>query len=286
MKKTISCLIILVFSGVFVSCRSVSTTESGRLSSLYQNYMGLSEEDKIVADSLLTLALDNEGLFTICTDLKPISTVRNAYFKIAKDSTMKDGISHVVDPNHNDLKKIMQATRVLERLETDRIGFMVEPFKVVWKSQQRAMEIVVYRKDLIADMVKRKQAFFGQWGFVPATNAELIINTIEYESKYDRFRGYGYLFGYPDHAVDFFVSASQKTDSTGKELPREFLHMPSYGGEGRFVYAVAKGSGFTQSDSLIYQRAKLVTETYKVRREKYRNGTKLQAALLIRDWEK
>ncbi len=255
MREIIASVLIALSVSIAVSCRSISQSETSVPADLYRNYLKLTPADRQFADSLLAIALDNEGLFTICSDLKPISTVKNVYFQIARDSTMKEGIRNVVDPNHPDLKRIERVISVLERLETDKIGFFVEPFKMVWKGK-RAVEILVYRKDLIAEMIKRNQTFFGQWGFVPVTDAELIINTIEFESKYDRYRGYGYLFGYPEHAVDFFVSASQQSDSTGKHVERDFLNMPSYGGEGRYVYAVSKGSGFNEIDSLIYRQGK------------------------------
>ena len=85
-------------------------------------------------------------------------------------------------------------------------------------------------------------AFWQNWGFVPGSDAETIVTVVEYESRFNRFRGYGYLYGYPAHAVDFFVEAARIQQDTGDFVTRDFVQIPAFVREtGMFVYAVPKG---------------------------------------------
>jgi hypothetical protein len=49
---------------------------------------------------------------------------------------------------------------------------------------------------------------------------------IEYSQSGPRWRGYGYLFGFPLYAVDFFVNAGESEKQTGKFVERDFLSIP------------------------------------------------------------
>jgi len=40
----------------------------------------------------------------------------------------------------------------------------------------------------------------------------------------DRFRAYGYLFGYAEHAVDFFVKAGQEQENSPNAVSSIFLY--------------------------------------------------------------
>src|SRR5690606_37228258 len=87
-----------------------------------------------------------------------------------------------------------------------------------------------------------EQNFFGHYGFVPGADPAVVLNTIEYEDTYKRWRGYGYLFGYPPYAVDFFVEAGHRADTSGSFVERDFFALPVHIREdGHFVYAIPKG---------------------------------------------
>ena len=80
---------------------------------------------------------------------------------------------------------------------------------------------------------------FGQWGFTANANSATVLSVVEYENKNDRYRAYGYLFGYPEHAVDFFVEASITEEETGEFVKRNFFTIPvEAGNSGDFTYAV------------------------------------------------
>lgn len=168
----------------------------------------LSPADRVLADSLLAQALDHEGLYTMLTDLKPISTVRHFSLPVAKDSTMPDGHRQVVQQVAL-LDSLARYQRVLPYLGTEEYRFALVPFRQVY-DQERTWQIVVYRPALLDRLMAEKSDFFGQWGFVKGTTPEVLLTVTEFEAKHDRYRAYGYLFGYPDHAVDFLCRPAKK----------------------------------------------------------------------------
>lgn len=103
-------------------------------------------------------------------------------------------------------------------------------------------EIVAVDKRLLADIIRRDQAFWGQWGFVPESNLAVVLAITEFEEKLDRYRAYGYLFGYPEYAVTFFVEAAREQDST-KNLCRAifFKSLPIQLNKGDLFMQFQKG---------------------------------------------
>ncbi|WP_442591978.1 hypothetical protein ACSBL2_12195 [Pedobacter sp. AW31-3R] len=239
------------------------------------NYHSLSAEDKKVADTLLLRILDNEGLFTVISGLKPISSVANPSFKIGRKDTLDAGKRNITDTASRDYKKLVQYRRIVDVLQFGDLKLVMTPFKMAEKGQ-RIMQINVYRQQLVDSLLSANTQFYGQFGFVPGTDGQLLINTTEYENKYDRFRSYGYLFGYPEHAVTFFAEASISNDRDGKFVKRDFYHIPVYSAaQGHFVYALPKDTQPGKTDALIHDRAAFALDYYKKIRPTYtrKDGT-------------
>jgi len=237
--------------------------------SINNYYQKLSTEDKKLADSLVLLALDYEGIYTISSRLKPMSSVATISFNLANADTSKRGLRDVVDLASTDLQKLKRYQKVVNALQFDDLKFIINPFKINQKDK-RIMQISVYRPSLIDSLLNVNQTFFSQFGFVPGTSPEILINTTEYEYKYDRFRAYGYLFGYPEHAVTFFTNASIENDRTKEFVKRDFFQIPVFTKEdGHFVYAIPKGYKTTATDSAIYNRAVYALNNYKNLRNSY-----------------
>jgi hypothetical protein len=94
------------------------------------------------------------------------------------------------------------------------------------------------------------------------------------------------LFGYPAHAVDFFVEASktQFADISKKLVPRNFFEIPVFAGEkGHFTYAIPKSYIPTNIDSSIYKNAINTLNKYKKTRSQCLTKNGLKANEL---WEK
>ena len=98
----------------------------------------------------------------------------------------------------------------------------------------------------------------------------MVLSITENGHQYDRWRSYGYLFGYPDYAVDFFVEAGKSEDSTKQFVKRDFFAIPVYAREtGYFTYAIPKGHQPGESDELIRDKARHTLAKYKVQRQKF-----------------
>ncbi len=190
---------------------------------------------------------------------------------------MNDGYRHVVNPQADSiriaLKELDSWHRITKKLSNEHLQFVVVPFRQPW-DEKRNLQILVCRRDQFQKTLQKEAVFFGQWGFTPNADPATVLTAIEFESKNDRYRAYGYLFGYPDHAVDFFVEASLSTEESGEFVARDFFHMPvAAGDKGYFTYATPKGYVPGKSDSVIYKRAQATLERYKqLKRQHQKNG--------------
>lgn len=187
-----------------------------------------------LADSLIHLVLQQEGLFTLYGGLKPISTVQHFSYDI-------DSLSGNYLNKQSVANNLLILSNSLKLLNNDTIGYTVIPFKAI-HGKKRTFEILIYHKASIRKLISDKSEFFLKRGILPTDNIEKILAIYEFEDKYDRYRAYGHLFGYPDHAVDFFVEASRIQDNGGDFVKRDFYQIPvANRQEGRFVYAVPHG---------------------------------------------
>lgn len=134
-------------------------------------------------------------------------------------------------------------------------------------------------------VIVRDQAFWAQWGFVPNTNPAVILTANEFEERLDRYRGYGYLFGYPEHAITFFVEAARTEDSTKQFVERDFFQIPVFSSQtGHFTYAIPKGYTPTEVDSALYRRATATLQRYKAVRPHFiSQDGRLNASELLRE---
>ncbi len=233
------------------------------------DYARLSASDKKVADSLIKSALENEGLFTITGRLKPISSVRTLGLKIMNDDTTNTKNWTSFDTTSADLKKLQQYQHIVNSLHFGDLNFMMNPYDM-HLGARRILQITIYRKSLMDSLVRAKQAFYAQFGIAAGSKPELVVSTTEYEERLNRLRSYGYMFGYPDHAVDFFIDAAKSSDQTGKHVERDFFQIPVYSSNvGHFVYAIPKGTKPRTVDSVIYKKAAVQLANYKKERKKF-----------------
>jgi hypothetical protein len=249
----------------------------------------LAPDDRKLADSLLTLALDHEALYTLWGHVKPISDVATFTFRIARPLTVSSGTASVVDANSPAAMQAIQQLRRLQRvvnaMNFGDVRFFIHPFKRA-DSLKRFVQVAVLRKSSLEACLRRNQAFFGQFGFVPESDAVSVVMATEYEDKYERYRGYGYLYGYPEHAVTFFVEASRTQDSTKEFVKRDFFQIPTWSGkQGHFVYAVPKGYLAGELDSTLYHAASKVLSDYRALRPPFMNAdSSLRAVELLKTW--
>lgn len=280
---------------ILVGCKQTSSLIQQPLASNsvpFPAYENLSDLDKERADTLLAKALDHEALYSLMSDLKPMSSIGFALsYPLGKDSTQTDGQHDIVpiklDSIQTALAELRSWNRVLKALSFDDYQFLLVPFKQVWEGK-RNLQILLCRTDLLDSLLLVHAPFFSQWGFTSGIDPAALLTAIEFEQKHDRYRAYGYLFGYPRHAVDFFVQASQEQQRTGEFVQRSFFHIPVHASEsGYFTYALPKDFQPLALDSAKYYQASGVLEKYRELRPQFVNTAgNLKAVELYRNWWK
>lgn len=245
----------------------------------------LHHSERSLADSMLAYALDHEAIYTLLDTIKPISSVKFLALPVAKPASAGDGD---YDVTHSDsLPELVQKySRICAVLSKGDHQFVMVPF-AQREGHMRFIEIYVVRKSKFASLMAQHASFFGQWGFTPDSDPATVIPVIEYESRHDRNRGYGLLFGYPLYAVDFFVSANQlaEKDTSIKLVPRNFFAIPVYAGDkGYFTYAMPKDHKPSGIDSSIYRAAVKTLGKYAARRPRYDANGRFRAVALWQNW--
>lgn len=238
--------------------------------------------NQALADSMLIRALDHEALYSLADTIKPISSVCFLSFHVAKDSSRKADDYNVAVHN-SALDSIARYQAICRQLSNGKVKFVLIPFAQP-EREKRNMEIYAVNLYKFSRTIAAHAAFFGQFGITADTDPSQAITQLEYENKLDRWRGYGYLFGYPSYAVDFFVQAGAQEEQTGAFVKRDFFAIPVFAGnKGHFTYAMPKGHRPGVEDSVLYQSSIRTLERYKVLREKYSGETGVKAMTL---WKK
>ena len=228
------------------------------------------------ADAMLLRALDGEALYTIAGGLKPMSS---------------GFVSASIKVDAPDLAAAEEARQILALFTCGpEIVAGMHHFANVFQGS-RAIEAVVFHRGALKKLLETKRTFFAPYGLSPSSDPMEVVMAVEYDPTVARLRGYGYLFGYPDHAVDFFAAAAQtqrdEEAKTGKGtlVPRDFFNLPTARGENRFVYAVPKGHQSNAEDQALRAAAEKVYADYSARRARHITGdSPAGVRALIREW--
>jgi hypothetical protein len=238
-------------------------------------------------DSILQYGLDHEALYTVLGSIKPMSSVVSFTYPIANnDSARRTDAKIVGRAGHGRyLDELYAVQQLMNGLDFPDLRFIVVPYQAAHDGR-RTVQVSAVRVSLLDSLLRQQEGFFGQFGLVPGADPNVVAGVIENAGVYERYRGYGYLFGYPDHAVDFFVDASLALDTSGEFVARRFFNIPVYAGrEGYFVYANPEDYTPSAADSAIYYRAQDVLSRYAELRGNYLNAdSTLQAYRLLRDF--
>lgn len=230
----------------------------------------LEPEDRAIARQWLEAALDREGLYTLMGGLKPISTgVRSLTF----DSTRPD------------LSDIAQAQRIASTFSCAGLSAFVHLFASS-SGTERFADVVLVNQPAVDRLLREHQEFFAPYGLTPGTPALQMMAVVDHLPRESRYRGLGYLFGVPDHAVEFFVSATVpgKTD-VGPGKDRDFFSVPVFRGDSSyFVWAVPLGHTPRAEDRAVIAQSAPVLESYRARRAHFVGPGKSGVVELLRDW--
>jgi hypothetical protein len=222
------------------------------------------------ARDLLLTALDGEALYTIASDIKPMSS---GFY------------STQVTVSGPDLAEAEEARQVLQAWTCGgELAASLHHFAAVYEGR-RPLEGVVFNLPAVRRTFAAKAGFFAPYGISRSAEPLEALMGVEYDATSARLRGYGYFFGYPDYAVDFFVTAADEQKATGTLVPRDFLSLPTARGERRFVYATPKEHQENEADRALKAGVDRVFRDYMARRARHiTNNDSSNVLNLVREW--
>jgi hypothetical protein len=224
------------------------------------------------AEELLLRALDSEALYTIVGGVKPVSgSFASTRFPVKEPDAAK----------LDETRRALSAFRCGDAYDA---GMLI--FHAVNGDHRMGHAWVAYRPS-VRKMLAEHQAFFGPYGVSPETPPTELIEKMEHAPQPDRLRASGHFYGYPDHAVDFFVDAEVKRAGSEdkKIIPRDFLSVPTFSAAThKFVWAVPKGHQANDADRALMARSEPIFAEYRLRREYYIGEGKPGVVALLRDW--
>ena len=228
--------------------------------------------DNALRAKLVMSALDREALFTVA-GIKPLST------------GIWDGAFSIEDASPASFIEATAARRELATLSRWPYYADVMTFATAWNGKRNMdayiMHIPAMRETIDAHSV------FAKHGISRHSHPAEVLAVVERMPRSDRFEAYGHLFGYPQHAVRFFVEADVQRENAvagpdGKKpiTPRDFFHIPTHeAATGRFTYAVPKGHEPLREDLALRDRAAIVLAQYRADRDRAATGDAPLSAL-------
>jgi hypothetical protein len=236
----------------------------------------LPEGERAAAGDLFLKLLDSEALYTVAGGIKPMS----AGFVMFR--TPSSAI---------EAEEVDKARRYLEYFRCGgELVATVHHFARLYpdektKQLQRYFDGVVFHRSGLRRALLAHREFFGPAGVTENTSPVEALMATEYLEGPPRLRGLGYLFGYPDYAVDFFVSAAKEQAFTGKFVERDFISMPTFArAERGMVYAVPKGHAEVEADKTLRTKLAAILDEYRRRRAEYIGDGKAGVVAMLRDW--
>lgn len=228
----------------------------------------LPEATRTLAQRALLELADGEALYTLLGGVKPVSSGVSRTVRVAPtiDSAALDSLTAL-----RAAAEALQCGPVVTFVQV-----YAQAFPAGGDTVTRAATLVVVDRAALAGAIGARAPFFGRLAVTPATDARDVLFAVETAPRAERWRGYGHLFGYPDEAVDFFVRAGVRGDSSGRVEPRDFRRIETWrkypatrGGPPilpAFVYAVDKGAPESADDRDLRTRAVQVYARYAAER--------------------
>jgi hypothetical protein len=274
----------------------------------------LAPEKRERAEQLLLKALDSEALYTIVGNLKPMSSgflsfdfparLPRLSEQEALDAEKTLGAKAAETLSAEEKARLAQAKQAVSRARTLREIEEIREILALWRcgagdgaffadvqhfaktfEGRRHAEAVVFNRANLRRAVREKSDFFSRWAITANSHPLQILYAVETDETGARFGGYGYLFGYPDYAVEFFVRAADSEEFTGKFVERDFYSVPTFSRPTNgFVWAVPKNHAENEIDKAIRAEAAKIYAEYKTRRERYIGAGKKGVVEMMRDW--
>lgn len=236
----------------------------------------LPAEDRAPAEALFLQLMDSEALYTVIGGVKPMSS---GFVSLRLPASSLE--SAPADAVRRQLEAFRCGDGVFATLHHFARLFPDRDSKVV----ERFFEGAVIHRAGLRRQIEAHKSFFVPLGLGIFSHPLEVLMAIEFAEAPTRFRGLGHLYGYPDYAVDFFVSAGRQQALSGIFVARDFVSMPTFArAERGVVYAIEKGSQEREIDHQFRARLAAILADYQKRRATYIGEGKPGIIALLRDW--
>lgn len=237
---------------------------------------GLPDAEHEAAEDLFLRILDSEGLYTVIGGTKPVSS---------------GFVRFSVEVDHGSIEEVDRHRRLLAAFRcADTVFATVHHFTRTYENlktgrRERPYEGIVVALDSLRRLVRAHASYFQRLGVSEHSHPLEILMAVEYATDGERWRGYGWMYGFPAAAVDFFVKAGLHQQRTGEFVRRRFVSLPTFARQERgVVYAVAENAADTEIDHDFRRSIEATLAEYRRRRERYVGPGKPGVARLLRDW--
>jgi hypothetical protein len=232
------------------------------------------------SEELLLQMLDSEVLYTFIGGLKPVSC-RNIY-KLQFIEKWPTTATPEFLAAAEDQRKLMSPWRCGE-------SFGVYVF--AHPKRASLCDTYFFHRSALADTLRGQAAYYSALGLTPTSHPIEVIMTADDK---DDNKAVGYLFGYPDYAVEWYADVAVPHLEKTKSWPdMDTVEIPTFGKmlfrrtkteHFRFNWSVPKGHVENEADRRIRTRAAQIFEEYKARRARSIGPGKPGAFALLRDW--
>mgnify|MGYP001025898860 CR=1 FL=1 len=236
----------------------------------------LPDADREAAADLFLRILDSEGLYTVVGGTKPASS---------------GFVRFSVEVEQASAAEVDRCRRLLESFRCAGAVFAtVHHFAKTYENpktgrRERPYEGIVFAVEPLRQLVRNHAPFFSRLGVTEHSHPVEILMAVEYATDGDRWRGYGWMYGFPSAAVDFFVDAGLRQQQTGEFVRRRFVSLPTFARQERgVVYAVAEDAPETEADRTFRRLTEATLAEYRRRRAQYVGPGKPGVVRLLRDW--
>lgn len=212
----------------------------------------LSARDQVLARNILNAALGGAALYTLASDLKPVS------LDIHDQSLQLHALSS---------GRFQQLLRVTAALHCGEIGFHVLLRRHPGDNSETAdeyLQLAVVREGALKRKVTRERRFFTPLGIESTQPVAMILDRVNNVPGFERFTALGLVLGYPREAVEFYTDAAE-VETLGHPVARSFVDIPidDPAPLGHLKWAVPKGHRLTAEEKRFRAQAKKVLKRYR-----------------------
>ncbi|MBK8149173.1 MAG: hypothetical protein IPK58_13445 [Acidobacteria bacterium] len=180
--------------------------------------------------------MDEEALYTIVGGLKPMSSGFQSIqiqtglprwtLADAETAVREIGSKRQEDLTSEEKVRLSQSKQTLERRDALTRADQTRVILAHWRcgdelfadlqhfarqfDGKRFLDALVISRPRLRHALSEKADFFSRWGITVNSHPLEVVYGIDTDETSARFAGYGYLFGYPDHAVRFLFKPQMK----------------------------------------------------------------------------